>query len=338
MAYPGSKPNLSYTLHGGLTRFADGLRLSLRCVSAGRRAVIWLAQFGPAQDLIECLAGWVHRAVGGIQSSIQTAEMRDALEGDGSDQSIRDRLMRALALCVALEPTANRQALSILVRILDDQPDEPYALALAAWCHAQRCVYNWSINPDSDRSDAERYAVSATRLGADDPNCLTIIGAARSIVADQKSARLLLNRALELNPAASWAHARSGWVANYMDEPDRAIREFHAAMQFSPYDDTVFNSMIGLGVAHFIRGDYGPAIDWMEKGLAINPRATWVHRNLVPAYVAAKRTADAEQGILALTSENHALSIAAVRDAMVFSGPTMARISEGLSQAGLART
>jgi DNA-binding SARP family transcriptional activator len=333
-----AKPGLSYALYGALTRLPDGLRLSLRCVGVRRNAVIWCAQFGPEQELTPYLGAWIHRAVGAIQSSIQTAEIRYALAGDGSDHSIHARLMSALALCLALEPAANQRALAGLVRILHDQPDEPRALALAAWCHAQRCVYNWSVNPDADRSDAERYTVSATRLGADDPTCLTIIGAARSVIADQKGARLLLNRALELNPAASWAHARSGWVANYTDEPDQAIREFRAAMQLAPHDSTIFNSMIGLGVAHFIKGEHGPAIDWMEKGLAINPLAIWVYRNLVPAYVAAGRRADARSGVLALIGENRALSVAAVRDAMVFSRPTMARISQALHQSGLALT
>jgi Flp pilus assembly protein TadD len=122
-----------------------------------------------------------------------------------------------------------------------------------------------------------------------------------------------------------------------MDEPDRAISEFHAAMELAPRDGSTFNSMIGLGVAHFIKGEHGPAIDWMEKGLAINPRATWVHRNLVPAYIAAGREADAQDGIAALVSENRALNVAAVREAMVFTRPTMARVSEGLYRAGLPR-
>ena len=109
-------------------------------------------------------------------------------------------------------------------------------------------------------------------------------------------------------------------------------------MQLAPNDSTTFNSMIGLGVAHFIKGEHRPAIDWMEKGLAINPLAIWVYRNLVPAYVAAGRRADARQGVLALIGENRALSVAAVRDAMVFSRPTMARISQALHQSGLALT
>jgi DNA-binding SARP family transcriptional activator len=327
----------SYAVHGGLTRFADGLRLSLRCISARRNVVIWHARFGPERETAVRIDDWVCNAVGGIQSAVQAALMHDALATRDDERGINDQLMAALALCHATERTANARALSILRELLDDERDEPRALALAAWSHGQRSVYNWSANPDADRRNAERYASVATRLGANDPTCLTIIGAARSVVAEQKSAHLLLNRALELDPAASWAHARSGWVANYMDEPDRAVGEFHAAMRLGPRDGATFNSMVGLGVAHFIKGEHEPAIAWMEKGLAINPRATWVHRNLVPAYVAAGRDADAHKGITTLISEDRALSVAAVREAMVFTRPTMARISEGLYRAGLSR-
>jgi hypothetical protein len=95
--------------------------------------------------------------------------------------------------------------------------------------------------------------------------------------------------------------------------------------------------MVGLGVAHFIKGEHEPAIAWMEKGLALNPRAAWIHRNLVPAYMAVGRETDARNGIATLISEDRALSIAAVCEAMVFTRPTMERISEGLYRAGLSR-
>src|SRR5215469_12556370 len=74
-----------------------------------------------------------------------------------------------------------------------------------------------------------------------------------------------------------------------------------------------------------------------EKRLAINPRATWVYRNLVPADVAAGRDANARKGIATPISEDRALSVAAVRDVMVFTHPTMARISEGPYRARLSR-
>jgi hypothetical protein len=73
----------------------------------------------------------------------------------------------------------------------------------------------------------------------------------------------------------------------------------------------------------------------MEKGLSLNPRAIWAYRNLVPAYIAAGKPAHAERGARAMLSAYPSLSLAAVARAMVFSRPTMARISDGLYRSGL---
>ena len=75
----------------------------------------------------------------------------------------------------------------------------------------------------------------------------------------------------------------------------------------------------------------------MEQGLALNPKATWVQRNLVPAYTAAGRHANAAVGLHVLLEEHDRLSIVAVESAMVFSRPVMARIAQGLADAGLRR-
>jgi adenylate cyclase len=267
-------PELSYALRGNLMQLKDGLRLSLRCVEPRRGTVLWFTQIGPDRSTTGRLAGWIGKAVGALQSSIQITEMHRAQEcSNDPDQGVRDLLLKVLALSAAPELVANRQALAFLDTVLTEEPDEPRALALAAWCHAQRCVYNWSANPDGDRSDAERFIKAASHLGMNDPNCLTALAAARSPVADQTHAGMLLSRALQLNPHSSWAHARSGYVAVYQDQPERAVHHFRAALQLAPLDPATFNSMAGLGIAYFIKGEHRRAIDWMEQGLALSPKA-----------------------------------------------------------------
>jgi DNA-binding winged helix-turn-helix (wHTH) protein/tetratricopeptide (TPR) repeat protein len=332
----GGGAELTYAVRGSLLRLDDGLTLSLRCETGHRGAALWFGRFGPDRSGIGPLAGWPRSAIGAIQSAIQIAEMRRARQrnSDG-DPEVHGLLLEAHALSGALEPGANRQALALLGKVLDAAPDEPRALALAAWCHAQRSVYNWSADAARDRRDGARFATSAIPLGADDPTCLTMIGTARSLIRDHTGAGPLLTRALQLNPYSSWIHSRLGWLATYLDQPDRAIHHFRTAMRLAPLDPAMFNSMMGLGSAHFVKGRFTPAIRWMERGLALNPRAIWAYRNLVPAYVAVGKQMEAERGVEAILSEHPSLSIAAACGAMVFSRPTTARLAEGLLRGGL---
>lgn len=245
--------------------------------------------------------------------------------------------MRARSLAGALQPEANGRALDLLNDVLAADADEPEALALAAWSYAQRAVYNWSANPDRDRSEARHHAAAATRVGIDDPDCLTLIAAARTLVADRNGAEVLLRRALRLDARAAGTHNRCGWLANYIDEPARALRHFRTAMRLAPLDPGCFNALAGLGVAHFIRGDHRRAIRGMEQALALNPGAVWIYRNLVPAYAAAGDRQKAENGIEALLRDYPRLTVASVCNAMVFSPAVMASIAEGLRCAGLPR-
>ncbi|WP_048861216.1 tetratricopeptide repeat protein [Acidisphaera rubrifaciens] len=176
------------------------------------------------------------------------------------------------------------------------------------------------------------------RTGGDDPDTFTAIAAARALVADRNGAEALLDWALRLHPRSAAAHLRSGWLANYLDRPTRAARHFRTAMRLAPLDASAFNSLTGLGVTHFIGGDHAQAIRRMEQGLALNPKATWIYRNLMPAYAAAGDRRKAEAGVSALMADYPRLTVAAACDAMVFSPAVTCRIAAGLRAAGLPRT
>lgn len=325
-SHPDDCSEADFTVRGTLVQWGRAVQLSLRCIHLRRGTVVWFGQFDPGRPSAGNLSKWVRDAADAIGAAILGAK---------DDDDPVSRLMMARSLAGALQPAANRQALDQLNAILAEDADEPSALALAAWCHAQRAVYNWSANPDRDRGEARRYAAAATRTGLEDPECLTMIATARTLVGDRNGAEVLLDRALRLDPQASGAHVRSGWLANYLDEPARAVRHFHMAIRLAPLDAAAFNCLAGLGVAHFIRGDYAQAIRRMEQALALNPKAVWIYRNLVPAYAAIRDRPKAEDGLLTLVKDHPQLTVASVYDAMVFSPIVMAKIAEGLRWAGL---
>jgi adenylate cyclase len=325
-------------VRGKLLRVGEGLTLSLYCNCTQSGAAIWYGRYRLERSITPRLKGWLGRVIGAIQSSVQLTEMQRVMGlRRGEDRPIRELMLEAYSLAHSLEPNANLRALTLVDSVLNDDPDSARALALAAWCHAQRSVYNWSTNADVDRGNARDFLKSATLLGQGDPECLTMAGTARSLIGEFNAAETLLTRAVQLNPHSGWTQSRRGWLAVYLDKPEPAIRHFRDAIALAPLDPAIFNSMVGLGVAYFIKGQFKPAVYWMEKGLALNPRAVWTYRNLVPAYIAAGDQAGSERGISCLLNEYPAFNIAAACSAMVFSRSTMARLEDGLSQAGLSR-
>jgi adenylate cyclase len=76
------------------------------------------------------------------------------------------------------------------------------------------------------RSLAER----AAEMSGDDPIILTVLGAVHTFVRNHGTARVLLERAVTLDPNAAWAWSRLGWLENYADRPQRAIGNFERAL------------------------------------------------------------------------------------------------------------
>jgi DNA-binding SARP family transcriptional activator/tetratricopeptide (TPR) repeat protein len=321
-----------FSVLGAVAQEKGATRVSLRCRDARCGAVIWLGQIAIDAGGLSRLDEWLRGAVKAIVDAVEACANK---LGDTAD--CPNAIDTAWTLATKLDPISNRQALTRLDEILSTDPGEPAALALAAWCHAQRVVYNWSDNPAADRAEADYYARAATRLAANDPKCLTAIATARMQIGDPGGAAPLLQRALELDPRAPDCRTRSGWLANFNDDPRAAARHFRAAVKLAPWDPNSFNALAGWGTAHFIEGNYVQAIRRMEQALALNPHATWIYRNLVPAYSAAAERRKAEEGVSLLVQSYPNLTVGDVTAAIIFSPAVLRKFAEGLSHAGLPR-
>jgi adenylate cyclase len=146
---------------------------------------------------------------------------------------------------------------------------------------------------------------------------------------------MLIEGALTLDPNSAFAWHRSGWLRNYLGDPDTAIPHFDKAIRLSPFDPMTFISYAGLGVAHFIAGRYPTAVTWIDKALLAHPRVVSFNRLLAPAYVFAGDQQGAEASVRRLVAAHPKMTVTAVRAAYPFSVEVMDRICEGLRRAGL---
>jgi adenylate cyclase len=274
--------------------------------------------------------------VGAIQPSVRSAEIERSRRKRPENLDAYDLVLRAYPGVWSLQRAANAEALKLLDQAIAIDPDYQLALSLAAWCHAQQSVYNWTADLDGVRSETLRLTKAAAALGGEDPTVLTVLGAAHTIVRNYEIATRMLERALTLDPNSAWAWNRSGWLQSYLDRADTAIEHFGRALRLSPFDPMNFNAFIGIGGAHFVAGRYRETVLWFEKGLLEQPSATWVYRNLVPAYALLGREAEARACLSRLLQEYPELTISKIMSALVFSQPTLDRLAEGLRRAGMA--
>jgi adenylate cyclase len=206
---------------------------------------------------------------------------------------------------------------------------------LSAWCWSQHSVYNWSDDIEVVKARAIEMAEKAAGLSGEDPLILSVLGVVHTFARNYGTARLLLERAIVLDPNSAWALSRLGWLEVYADRPGAAFEHFEHAMRLSPLDPMNFNNLVGMASAHQISGGYNASADLFQRALMERPSAFWIHRNLAPALFAAGRVEEAEVSKHAMLKAYPDMTIKRFKEAMVFSPQALDGFAVFLRELGI---
>jgi len=332
----GSELGVAYLLEGSVQKAGNRLRITVQLIETEGGAHVWSERYdGTIDDIFDLQDRITEQVAGALQPSIRIAEIERSRRKRPQDLGAYDYAMRAMPHVWALEKEESTKALELLDRALAIDPEYPLALSLAGWCHAQRSVYNWADDISESQALARTLAERAAELSGDDPLILAVLGTVHTFVRNYGTARILLERALALDPNAAWAWSRLGWVENYSDRPERALENFDRALRLSPLDPMNFNNYVGMASAHEVAQDYDKAAALYQRALEERPHAIWIYRNLASSLSGAGRMEEARQAYAELMRGYPGLTVSKFRQAMVFSAPTLDRMVDNLRKLGL---
>ena len=277
----GRELGVAYLLEGSVQKSGNRLRITVQLVETEGGAHVWSSRYdGTIDDIFDLQDRITEQVAGALQPSIRIAEIERSRRKRPQDLGAYDYTMRAMPHVWTLEKEESAKALELLDKALAIDPKYPLALSLAGWCHAQRAVYNWADDIAGSQALARTLAERAAELSGDDPLILAVLGTVHTLMRNHGTARVLLERALALDPNAAWAWSRLGWLETYSDRPERAIENFERALRLSPLDPMNFNNHVGLGVGHEVAQDYDKAVALYRRALEERPHAMWIYRNL----------------------------------------------------------
>ncbi len=332
----GRELGVAYVLEGSVQRAGNRVRITVQLVETHGGAHLWAEKYdGALHDIFDLQDAITEQVAGALEPSIRLAEVERARRKRPQDLGAYDYTMRALPHVWMMEKHEAARALELLDAALEIDPDYPLALALAAWCWAQHSVYNWAEDIIGTRAEALARAERAAALSSDDPLILAILGAVHTFARNYGTARVLLERAIQLDPNAAWTLSRLGWLENYVDRPVEAEQHFRRAMRLSPLDPMNFNNLVGLGSARQVAGDDDGAADYFLRALQERPNAHWVHRNLAAALHGAGRASEACASCEILMESYPNFTVENFKQAMVFSKPVLDRIGSQLVALGV---
>jgi adenylate cyclase len=332
----GRELGVAYVLEGSVQRMGPRVRITVQLIETAGGAHIWAEKFdGALDDIFDLQDRITEHVAGALQPSIRLAEIERIRRKRPQDLGAYDYAMRAMRHVWVLEKDEASIALDLLDKAIEIDPDYPLALALAAWCWAQRSVYNWFDDIGEAKRRALELADRAANQSADDPLILAVLGAVHTFARHYGAARVMLDRALALDPNSAWVHSRLGWLDVYADRPGDARAHFEKAIRLSPLDPINFNNYVGLASARQVEGDDNAAADLFIRALQERPNAHWINRNLSAALYGAGRIEEARRSLEVVFAAYPNITIQKFRDAMVFSPQTLDRIAAQLRELGL---
>lgn len=335
----GRELGVAYVLEGSVQRVGQRVRITAQLIETVNGVHLWAERYdGSLDDIFELQDRITEAVAGALQPSIRLAEIERSRRKPPQDLGAYDYAMRAMSHAWLLEESGAARALDLLGKALEIDPDYPLALALTAWCWAQRSVYGWSEDATAAQAEALKLADRAANQSADDPLILAVLGTVHTFARNYGAARVLLERAIALDPNSAWASSRLGWLDVYADRADQAKVHFEKAMRLSPLDPINFNNLVGLASARQVACDDAAAAELFTRALQERPHALWIHRNLSVALYGAGRLEEAKASLDKVRAAYPGFSVNRFRTAMVFSPRTLDRMAAQLRALGVPET
>ena len=334
----GRELDVRYVLEGSVRRAGNRLRITGQLVDTLSGAHIWAERFeGMTSEVFDLQDRVTEGVVAAIEPRVRLAEIERLKHKPARDLTAYDLLLRAQALEYEYTDESLTAALDCLKRALAIEPLYAPAMALAAYCYAERRQQGWAKDMEAETAEGLRLATRALELDKEDANVLWMAAVAvRILGVDPHRARELVNRSLQLNPNSAIALATAGFAETFLANPVQALEHLQRAERLSPLDPKGWYMAAAAALAHFVAEDFEEAARSARKALAQNPCFAPSMRVLAASLARLGRLDNAGQILKQLLRLEPHLTITALRSRLRHMDETaLARFLEALRIAGL---
>ena len=268
-----------YVVEGSLRKAGDRVRISSQLVEAASGEHLWAERFdGTLEDSFDLQDQITESLIGSVGPVLRAAEFERARRKPEASQDVYDLVARAIPAAFTETAEDNQEALRLLGLVLETDPGNALANALAAWCRQQRHLMNWPGGEEDDREAAKGLARVAIAEGADSPLALAVGGAVRAALSrDHDSALAAVDRATMINPNAAIVLSFDALTRCLCGAYDKAIEHAAKALRLSPMEPLIYYATVALGLACLLTGRNEEAVNHARKAIDGN-------RNFALAY------------------------------------------------------
>jgi TolB-like protein/class 3 adenylate cyclase/Tfp pilus assembly protein PilF len=345
-AYKGKSPDIRhvgrelgvrYVLEGSVRKAGNRVRIAGQLIDAASGTHIWADRFdGLLEDIFELQDQVTSNVVGAISPALEQAEIARAKRKVGDLQAY-DYYLRGLAAIYRFTMETSVEALGLLQKAVELDPEFALAYAAQAMCYIGRRALAWDVDRARDVAEAERVSRLALSLDRNDARVLACSGhALRFVVRRFEEGLALLDQAVTTDPNLSLGWGWRGAAKNGLGEPELAIKDLERALRLSPIDTVIFLPQGQMAISNYLCGRYDEAISWAATALQSRPNHLTALRVLVASHAMAGRIDAARQACAAYQQFDPAARVSNVNDRLALRREEdIAKFERGLRLAGL---
>ena len=334
----GQELGVRYVLEGSVRKSSNRVRVTGQLIDAATATHLWADRFeGGLEDIFDLQDRVTMSVVGAIAPKLQQAEIERAKRKPTGSLDAYDYFLRGMASFYQWTKQDNSDALRNFYKAIELDPDFASAFGMASFCYVLRKVNGWMADHIQETAEGSRLAQRAADLGRDDAVALGTAGQTFAYLAhDLDFAVALIDRALMLNPnlVATWLF--SGWVRDWLGEPEVALDHLKHALRLSPLDPLIFRVQGAIALAHFLAGRYDELSSWAEKALQNNSRFLPAMLFAAASNALAGRLAEAKKAMSRASEIDPTMQVCIIKDwTPLRRAGDLARFEDGLRKAGL---
>jgi adenylate cyclase len=248
-----------YVVEGSVRRAGNRVRVTVQLIESKSEKHVWAERYDrELTDIFEIQDEVTRAIIGALPSRLEAADIERIKRKPPQDLAAYDYVLRSKILHHHGTKEANAEALQVLDKAIEVDPDYAQAYAWKACTLRQAILRGYAEEPDAFNAQRIENAEKALTLDENDMECLRILCEIHMEQEDLDKAEHYHDRAFALNPNDPRMLAQRGELMVWLGRPGEGIEWVQKAMQLDPFGANGFAHL--LGRAHRADRRYEDAI------------------------------------------------------------------------------
>jgi len=255
---------VDYVVEGSVRKAADRVRVTVQLIDGETETHIWAERYDRKLEDIFAIQDEVTSAiVATLFGRVEAARHDRVQRRPTENMAAYECVLTGKVLHHWSNPEANAEALRMLNRAVELDPNYAHAHAWKACVTGQAWLHGWCENPDASVQVIWDELQSALSLDDHDADVHRILAALKLNFNEHDKAVYHQERALSLNPNSDLIVVQQGELLTWLGRPEEGIEWVRRAMRLNPYHPQRFWSH--LGRAQYSARIYADAIESFSK-------------------------------------------------------------------------